>query len=218
MGASACSRDDAAEPEPPALVSAPHIATREDPIDPVPIDDKVDPRKVRLGAQLFNDPILSSGGDVACTTCHDLQKGGADGRALSDLPGHPAAIVNTPTVFNVSLNYRYHWAGKFDDLSTQLETPITSPRVMSTTYQGIVDRLKKTPDYPKRFREIYPDGITADSFRDAMVAFEESLVTPNSRFDRYLRGDKTALSDDTGKVRSSMTRRPSSRKSKGRVV
>jgi cytochrome c peroxidase len=191
-----CTHDEPADPEPPVLAPVDRVATPEDPIEPIPLDLHFDPAKVALGRALFADPILSPAGDVACTTCHDFSKGGADGRPRSDLGGHPPAMVNTPTIFNAALNYRYHWSGRFDDLERQLDIPITSPRVLATTFDAIVEKLQRTSDYPARFAAIYPEGITEQTFRDAMAEYERSLVTPNSRFDRYLRGDKAALSDD----------------------
>ncbi len=184
------------EPEPAPVATLEHIATSEDPIDPIPLTVDLDPRKVALGARLFRDPVLSPGGDVACVTCHDFALGGADRRTRSDLPGHAPAVINTPTVFNAALNYRYHWNGKFEDLEAQLDAPITSPRVLATTFDDVVARLAKAPQYPELFAAIYPRGLEVASFRDAMVTYERSLVTPSARFDVYLRGDKTALTDD----------------------
>jgi cytochrome c peroxidase len=192
----ACSTSDPVEPEPATLGSAPHLATQEDPIDPVPIDREFEPKKVELGRDLFADPILSPDGKTSCLTCHMFDKGGADGVVKNDLPDHDPAAVNTPTIFNVSLNYRLHWNGKADELGSQLEIPITSKRVLATTYDAILGRLAASPTYPSRFREVYPDGLTKETFRDAVVTYEQSLITPNSRFDRYLRGDKTAITND----------------------
>lgn len=184
------------EPEPRSVASIEHLATPEDPIDPLPLTVSLDERKVALGEKLFRDPILSPGGDVSCVTCHDFGLGGADRRTKSDLPGHTPAAVNTPTIFNAAINYRFHWSGKFDDLEAQLDVPITSPRVLATTFDAIVGRLEKSAEYPALFRAIYPQGITADTFREALATYERSLLTPNARFDKFLRGDKTALTEE----------------------
>lgn len=194
--AGACSSREQAEPEPATLASSPHLATQEDPIDPVPTDREYDAKKLALGRDLFADPILSTDGSASCLTCHMMDKGGADGVAKNDLPGRDPAAVNTPTIFNVALNYRLHWSGKYDELLTQLEIPITSPRVFGTTYDAILGRLAASPTYPNRFREVYPDGLTKETFKDAVVYYEQSLLTPNSRFDRFLRGDKGAITAD----------------------
>ncbi len=195
-GLAGCSTRESPEPEPLALGSASHVATPEDPIDPIPTDRHLDARKVALGKDLFADPILSPDGDVACTTCHLFDKGGADGLPKKDLADHEPALVNTPTIFNVALNYRLHWSGRFEELESQLEIPITSPRVLGTTYEAIVSRLSASPTYPDRFRAIYDEGLTTATFRDALVTYEQALVTPNARFDRWLRGDKSAITAD----------------------
>lgn len=195
VAAGACS-DDAPRVDGPPLVLREHpesSATLDDPFQPLPLTVDLDARKVALGEQLFADPVLSPGGDVACTTCHKLDQGGVDHRALSDLPGHKAALVNTPTVFNSSINFKLHWGGAYSTLEEQLQVPVESPRVLATTFAAVVDRLRTAPTYPARFAAIYPEGITKETFTDAMVQYERSLVTPSSRFDRYLRGDKTAM-------------------------
>ncbi|MFO0554591.1 MAG: cytochrome c peroxidase [Polyangiaceae bacterium] len=192
----ACSDGEPIESSAVSVPGTSVVATREDPIEPVPLEQHLDPAKVSLGARLFEDPILSPNGDLACTTCHQLDAGGADGRVKSDLAGHEPAAVNTPTIFNVALNYRLHWNGKYEDLDTQLEAPITSPRVFNTTFASVVDRLSASPSYRDAFGRVYPAGITEGTFRDAMVTYERSLTTPNARLDRYLRGDKEVLSTD----------------------
>ena len=197
-GLAACEDEawKAPEPTPVAIASLEHVATSEDPIDPIPVALHLDARKLALGAKLFRDPILSPGGDVSCVTCHDFSLGGADRRVKSDLPRHTKAAVNTPTIFNAALNYRFHWSGKFDELETQLDVPITSPRVLATTFPAVVGRLASSNEYPALFAAIYPEGLTEKTFRDAMVTYERSLTTPGSRFDKYLRGEKSALTAD----------------------
>lgn len=81
-------------------------------------------------------------------------------------------------------------------LKDQLKTPIESPRALATTSADIVARLKASRDYPQAFAAIYREGITEDSFKDALVEYERSLFTPNSRFDQFLRGDRTALTSE----------------------
>jgi len=168
----------------------------DDPIEPLPLTLELDARKVALGGQLFDDPILSPGGDVTCTTCHVLARGGVDRRRKSVLAGHSEPLVNTPTIFNLAFNFRYHWGGSFDELTAELKVPIESGRAMATTFDDIVKRLRASETYPRAFREIYADGVTVDTFKDAMVEYERSLYTPNARFDRYLRGDEHALTPD----------------------
>lgn len=170
--------------------------TGDDPITPLPTHVVLDARKVALGESLFRDPILSPEGDVACVTCHELGRGGCDGRRTSDLPGHAPWLVNTPTIFNVAYNFKFHWGGAFTDLDHQLTAPVTSPRALATTYDDIVKRLSASAEYRAAFQDVFSDGVTAANFRDVMVTYERSLITPNARFDQYLRGDKQALTDE----------------------
>lgn len=174
---------------------APGHATPEDPIEPITLPAGLSPERVALGQRLFADPILHEQGTVACTHCHLAEFGGADGRRMSDLDGQPAAIVNTPTIYNVGLSFRFNWSGRFVDLEQHLDGPISSPRVMATTFEAIVRRLKMHADYPAVFRAVYRDGITEANVRDAIVTYERSLVTPDAPFDRFLRGDMAALTE-----------------------
>lgn len=104
-------------------------------------------------------------------------------------------IVNTPGVFNLAFNFKFHWGGGYNELAGQLAVPVESPRVFKTTFDEIVKKLQGSAEYRRAFGEIYPEGITKESFTDALVELERSLVTPNAPFDRYLRGDESAISE-----------------------
>jgi cytochrome c peroxidase len=171
-------------------------ATPEDPVEPVQRMTGLDPRKIALGGRLFTDPILHEKGEIACSTCHLAAHGGADGRRMSDVEGQPAAVVNTPTIYNVGLNFRFNWNGRFMDLEQHLDGPMTSPRVMATTFEAVVRRLRGHREYPAEFRAIWPDGVTEANVREALVTFERSLVTLDAPFDRFLNGDTAALSEE----------------------
>jgi len=165
-----------------------------DPILPLPTEPpNLDSRKVALGERLFSDPIVSPNNDVACVTCHQLARGGVDGRAFSTLPGNQAPPFHTPTVFNLVYNFRCHWEGSFGELTEQLAAPVQNPRILGTTFDAIVQRLSKSVEYRDAFDEIFDDGITVATVKDTFVQFERSLITPNARFDRYLYGDTKAL-------------------------
>ncbi len=197
-GVVACDDDTRAETrvdEMQALIAPPPVT--DDPIVPLPhsVPD-LDARKVALGEKLFADPRLSPRGDVACTTCHELARGGVDGRAKSKMGDQDAPAVNTPTVFNVTFNFKAHWSGAYTALTEQLSVPVTSPRVMNTTFEAIVERLSVVPEYRDAFAEIYADGLGVPALKDAIVEYERSLVTPGARFDRYLEGDTAALTAD----------------------
>ena len=186
-----CGNDDAVAPP----LAEPRFGTREDPIAPLEPRTDLVPARVALGEKLFDDPILSGDGQVRCTTCHLLDEGAADGRRVSKLDNRAKApAYNTPTVYNVGLNHRFNWTAKFRTLEEQLEAPLTSPAVMNATFAGVLEKLHANAEYPRLFAAAYKDGITEANLRDCMASYQKSLVTPNSAFDRWLKGDDNALS------------------------
>ena len=168
-------------------------ARAEEPISPIPETVDVDPEKVKLGRQLFHDPILSKDGTVACASCHDLAAGGGDGRKISlgvdDKPGK----VNSPTVFNAGMNFKQFWDGRARTLEHQIDGPVQSAFEMGSLWPDVVARLYKDDDYPGLFKKIYPNTISRRNVKDAIAEYIRSLNTPNSRFDRWLKGDRKAL-------------------------
>lgn len=171
-------------------------ASIDDPIQPIPLFVELDTRKVALGERLFRDPILSPNGRRACVTCHEMGMGGVDRKAKSHMDDQPAMVVNTPTVYNAAFNFKLHWEGSFSSLEDQLKVPVESPAAMATTFPDIVTRLNQSAEYRAAFAEIYPDGITVDTFKNAVVEYEKSLYTPNAPFDKFLRGEEDALTPD----------------------
>jgi cytochrome c peroxidase len=163
---------------------------------PLPTEIKVDTKKVQLGKKLFLDPILSKDKTLSCMSCHDLKHNGAD--TLNRTPGIDGKLgyFNVPTVFNAVYNFRQFWDGRAKDLQDQALQPIANPVEMGNTVENALKDLKNNKQYIRDFNLIYPDGITAKNLADALTEFEKTLITPNSPFDRYLRGDKNALSEN----------------------
>lgn len=190
----ACIEAEETEPFTLAPVAA-RAASADDSFLPLPEQMQLDPRKVELGRRLFRDNILSKDRDTSCVVCHPFARGGADGMPRSQLLGKEPLAVNTPTIFNVGFDYKLHWNGRFDSLEAQLDVPITSPRVMNITFAEVVRRLQESVDYAHSFKAIYRDAVTEKNFRDVIATYERSLVTPRSRFDRFLLGDRNALDD-----------------------
>jgi len=166
-----------------------------EPIKPIPLNLELDGRKVELGEKLFRDPILSGDNKVACISCHSFNNGGVDGKALSIGVNGEIGTINTLTVFNSGFNFRLNWDGKYKDLFEQLDGPLLNPKVMGSNWVDVLDKLQRIPTYRQEFARIYPDGITEDNVKDVLGTFQESLYTPNSRFDRFLRGDSQALTE-----------------------
>ena len=160
------------------------------PLMPLPHEVNVDPAKVALGEALFADVRLSGDGKVACNDCHALDKGGASGMAFSNLPDRDPVDVNVPSIFNAALNFRFGWSGKFREVGEQLDVAMTSPRAMAGTWKDAAAALMPDTALRNAFAAIYPEGLTPGSLRDAMVAHSLSLVTPDSRFDRFLAGEE----------------------------
>ena len=166
-----------------------------EPIKPIPIDLKINIDKVNLGKQLFFEPRLSKSGFISCNSCHNLSTGGADN--LPSSIGHKWQLgpINSPTVLNAKYNLAQFWDGRAKDLKEQAGGPIANPGEMASTHQAALDVLISIPEYKLVFKEIYgKNSITKENVTDAIAAFEETLTTPNSRFDRWLRGDTKILS------------------------
>lgn len=164
-----------------------------EPIRPIPKSVDLDPRKVDLGRLLFHDPQLSKDGTVACSSCHSLADGGADGQRVSKGIGGKEGLVNSPTVYNSSLNFRQFWDGRAATLEAQIDGPIQNPLEMGSVWSDVVAKLYKDAKYPALFQAVYPEGISRASIKNAIAEFERSLVSTDSPFDRWLAGDAAAL-------------------------
>ena len=164
-----------------------------EPITPVPLMTALDPARVRLGEKLFHDAALSRGDLVSCASCHLLAHGGDDDRAHHmGADGRPLDF-NAPTIFNVTLNARFNWRGNFQELERQNQAALLDPRLMNMTWHELLPKLRANPDYRSAFAEAYGADPEPRSLLDALAAFERSLLTPNARFDRYLRGERGAI-------------------------
>jgi cytochrome c peroxidase len=178
-------------PSPKPAVTAVAI---DEPLQPIPIESDLDPQKILLGAKLFNDPQLSGDNTVSCVTCHPLQQYGVDNLVVSRGIGGRLGVINTPTVFNSRFNFKQFWDGRAQTLEEQVDSPLENDFEMGSDWVEIVGKLKQSPEYVAMFNDIYAGEINPDRTRDAIAEFERSLVTPNAPFDRFLRGETTAIS------------------------
>lgn len=161
------------------------------PIEPVKITQ---PEKVELGKQLFFDPRLSMSGIISCNTCHNLSLGGVDNLKTSIGHKWQAGPVNAPTVFNSSLMIAQFWDGRAADLKEQAAGPIEAGVEMAMPHTLAVDVIQSISGYVESFKKVYGTKvITMDNITDAIAAFEETLATPNSRFDQWLKGNDKAI-------------------------
>ena len=165
-----------------------------EPIQPLPDTlPNLDPRKIELGRALFHDRRLSKDDTIACVTCHDLFTGGDDGRPVSVGVEGRTGPINAPTVYNVALNFTQFWDGRAPTLEEQIDGPVQSPIELGSLWPEVLEKLNVHESYPDRFYEIYPDGITRTTVKNAIAEFMRSLTTPNNRFDKWLKGDVQAI-------------------------
>lgn len=162
-----------------------------EPIQPIPLEITLDQNKVALGKQLFEDVRLSKNNRMSCLSCHSFRTGGADGK-LHGVGVKGDGSTNTLTVFNSGFNFWLNWNGKFESLADQVDGPLQNPVMMASNWEDVVNKLRQSAAYVQAFAQ-YPDGLTAANIKDAIATYEQSLSTPNSRFDQFLRGDKQAL-------------------------
>jgi cytochrome c peroxidase len=182
-------------PYQPKLTTTEQVETRtvREPIQPIPLAIALDPNKVALGKQLFQDVRFSQDNRVSCLSCHSFSMGGADRRAYSIGVNGALGNVNTPSVFNAAFNFRLNWDGEFDNLTTHLDGLVENPLTLGSQWNEVVNKLRQSTEYIQGFAGIYPDGLTRANIQDALTTYEQSLYTPNSRFDQFLRGNKQAL-------------------------
>ncbi|MCQ2344270.1 MAG: heme-binding domain-containing protein [Paludibacteraceae bacterium] len=171
-----------------------------EPIQVLPSSIPTDSAKVALGEFMYNDPRISLDSTISCATCHILKDGGADepsDRTSGGINGQFGG-VNAPTVYNSFFNIQQFWNGRAADLAAQAAGPPTNPIEMGDqTWDQIVERLRQDPELVARFLAIYPDeGLTEHTVTEVIAEFEKTLLTPDSRFDLYLKGDKSQLNKE----------------------
>lgn len=163
-------------------------------IRPVAQSLEVDPAKVELGRILYHDTRLSVDNTVSCASCHGLNTGGVDNKQYSEGVYGQFGGVNAPTVYNAVYNFVQFWDGRAATLELQAAGPPLNPVEMGcTSFDQIIAKLAKDRALTKAFKAVYPEGWSEANITDAIAEFERTLITPNSRFDKYLRGDNTAI-------------------------
>jgi len=172
----------------------PQAAAEQEPITPVPPPPPADPSKLALGERLFADPRLSGDGSRACATCHDIRTNGADGRRRDKALDGSELPLNTSTVFNAALSFRLNWEGNFRTFETEAETVLDNRQILGTSVEEVLAKLRADPETLHQFEEAYGHPPDRASLLDAIATYEQSLLTPGSRFDRWLGGDTAALS------------------------
>ncbi len=176
------------------LLNAP-ITWGAEPIQPIQAVTPDNPALVELGKKLFFDPRLSKSGFISCNSCHNLSMGGSDNLKTSIGHNWQQGPINSPTVLNSTYSIAQFWDGRASDLKAQAGGPIANPGEMAFTHELAVDVLASIPQYVADFQAIFGTEVTIDGVTTALAAFEDTLVTPNSRFDQWLQGDAAALTE-----------------------
>lgn len=166
-----------------------------EPLQPLPASLPVNDKKVALGEKLYNDKRISGDDTVACVSCHGLDKGGVDNKRFAEGVRKQQGDINAPTVFNAVFNVRQFWNGRAADLQEQAGGPPLNPIEMaSRDWKQICGKLEADAALTAEFKAVYPSGWSDKNITDAIAEYEKTLVTPNSRFDRWLMG-KNALTE-----------------------
>ena len=163
-------------------------------IQPIEAATIASPAMMELGKKLYFDPRLSRSGFISCNSCHNLSMGGSDNLKTSIGHNWQKGPINAPTVLNSSMSVAQFWDGRARDLKEQAGGPIANPGEMAFTHDLAITMLASIPQYVEEFERVFDTRVVdIDGVTKAIAAFEETLVTPNARFDRWLKGDRSAI-------------------------
>jgi len=161
---------------------------------PAPIDNSTTAAKAELGKLLFFDERLSGENRMSCATCHIPEKAFADGLARSLGAGGEPLARNTQTVLNTAFFSTFFWDGRAASLEEQALAPVESAEEMAQDLDELVEELAAVPDYVERFAKVFSGPVSKEGIAKALAAYQRTLLTPDSPFDRYLAGDEDTLS------------------------
>ena len=168
-----------------------------EPVRPIDLTLETDPAKVALGYALYHDKRLSVDNTVSCASCHELENAGVDNHQYSHGVNDQLGGVNAPTVYNAVYNFVQFWDGRAQTLAAQAAGPPLNPVEMaSESFDQIIAKLNADKKFVKAFEAVYPDGLSEANITDAIEQFERTLITPNSAFDKWLRGDDAAITSE----------------------
>lgn len=154
----------------------------------------LDQQKVNLGQRLFSDKRLSRDDTVSCASCHNLNKGGVDGLQHSVGIEGQKGDINAPTIFNTAYNFRLFWDGRANSLEEQVSGPVHHPKEMGSSWAEILSKLEQDAALIEDFEAVFNEKLSPAQIESVIAEFQRSLITP-SRFDRYLQGDETAITE-----------------------
>ncbi|WPU66585.1 cytochrome-c peroxidase [Peredibacter starrii] len=164
---------------------------------PVPKNNPMTKEKIELGKILFFDPRISESGTISCNSCHNVMAGGDDARATSIGHGGQKGKRSAPTVWNSAFLTVQFWDGRSPDLEDQARGPITNPIEMGMKSHDVaLERIRQIPGYKKYFEAAFPKDKSPMNIQNAVnaiAAYERTLITPGSKFDQYMKGNKKAM-------------------------
>jgi cytochrome c peroxidase len=161
---------------------------------PMPPDNTSTPERVELGKDLFFDPRLSGNGATSCASCHNPALGWSDGQKTAIGWGGKTLPRATPTVTNTAYNTQFMWDGRKKSLEDQALGPMQAAAEMNTDFTAVLARLRATPEYVQLFQHAYPgEPISPETIAKAIAAFERTVISKDSPFDRWLDGDRSAI-------------------------
>lgn len=170
-----------------SILSTLHAA---EPLEAIPQKLVYDAKKAKIGQTLFFDTILSRDMKISCSSCHDIYNGGDDGERVSSGVFSRKTDLNSPTILNSIFNFKQFWNGRVNTLKEQISTTIHAKNELDMTKETVAKRLNDSDLYKKLFKKVYKsEVISYDMVVDSIFEYQKTLITPNSKFDRYLRGE-----------------------------
>jgi len=164
------------------------------PVVPVPADNPQTDAKIRLGAQLYFDTRLSADNTISCATCHDPRTGWANPHPTDTGIRGQVGGRNSGTVINSAYMRFQFWDGRAGSLEEQALGPIHNPIEMGETLENVVQKLSAIPGYRDQFNQVFGTDVNTEGIAKAIAAFERSIISGPSPYDRWLAGEKTAMS------------------------
>ncbi len=162
----------------------------------IPRDNPMSEAKVALGRDLYFDKRLSIDDTVSCATCHDPKTGFTQPTSVAEGVGGKKGARNSPTVLNSMFNVEQFWDGRARSLEEQAKGPLINPIEMAQpSHDAVVAKIKKIPDYAKKFQQVFGGPVTIDNIARAIAAFERTQLSADSAFDRFNAGDRAAMSE-----------------------
>ena len=169
---------------------------RNEPISPIPQLIEYDRNKVELGEKLFFETRLSKNNQISCASCHQLEAGGDDNMTIGISSSGEQHIINTPTIFNVRYNFRQHWDGSIKTLEDQVDVVMRNHHEFNNSWNKVIATLSNDKELLDDFQTAYNDGISKKNIIGAIVEFEKTLITPDSKFDQHLKSKDDILSEE----------------------